>query len=81
MEHVYVAFSPYNMNMLLSVYSAASWFAGAVFLFWWCCPDAHTIARPFLWVMQTGCTSPAFIFLSFASDSDLIHLLLTKWVT
>lgn len=83
MEHVYVAFSPCNMNMLLSVCSDASWFAGAVFLFWWYCPDAHTIACPFLclWIMQTGCTSSAFIFLSFASDSDLIHLLLTKWVT
>lgn len=81
MEHVYALSSTYNLNMPLSVYSVASQFTGAVFLFWCCYLDAHTIGCPFLcvWIMWMGCTSPVFTFLSFVSDSGLVHLF-TKWV-
>lgn len=81
MEHMYAPFSTYDMNMLLSAHSSASQFTGAVFLFH-CSPNAHTISCPYhcLRIMRMGCTSPVFIFLSFASDSGLVHLLFTKWI-
>lgn len=69
------------MNILLSAHSPASQFTGAVFLFQ-CSPNAHASSCPFhcLRIMWTGCTSPVFIFLSFASDGGFVHLLFTKWI-
>lgn len=73
MEQVYVPFLTYNRNMLLSVYSSARRFTGAVFLCRCCYPNARTIGYPFhfLWIMGMGCTSPVF---------TLLKLCLWQWL-